>query len=91
MSGEPREVPAKIEIGERALSGKPELIKGIKIFPEVNYDRNIEVQRGSSVQIYDPTLPTNTAPYWEVIFDSGKSIVPAGYVVKVMKATVLFI
>ncbi|KAH8726661.1 hypothetical protein GQ44DRAFT_705324 [Phaeosphaeriaceae sp. PMI808] len=79
------------ETGTKALKGDPETISNTYIFEGVDHARKI-TGKGKLIQIYDPTKDMSTPPYWEYedenIVDTKD--VPAGYEVRVVKATLQF-
>ncbi|KAL5399755.1 hypothetical protein PMIN03_012620 [Paraphaeosphaeria minitans] len=77
--------------GDKALRGEEEYIGG-KIFEGVNYTRKLE-GKGKLIQIYDPTKDMSSPAYWEYENEvvSDNSIVPAGYEVRVVGATIKFV
>ena len=76
--------------GDKARSGTDEYFK-IWIFGAEDHERTI-CGRGESIMVYDPSTE-NAEPYWvrENIEIEESTVVPAGYVVRVIKATVRFI
>lgn len=77
-------------MGARALKGEMEEIK-TKLFDEVEYPRTI-IGTGLLIQVYDPKADMASLAYgeWESQEKEGKHIVPAGYKVRVVGATVMF-
>jgi len=78
------------ETGAKALKGEEEYIDG-KLFEGVDFDRKI-TGRGMLIQVYDPKVDMSSPPYWEYEDESkdGDQVVPAGYKVRVVGATVKF-
>lgn len=79
------------ETGTKALKGEPETISNTFIFQGVDYARKIS-GKGKLIQIYDPTKDMSTPPYWEYENEEKGDTkdVPAGYKVRVVKATIWF-
>lgn len=77
--------------GAKAMRGEFETILNTFIFKGVDHDREI-TGRGKLIQVYDPTKDMSTAPYWEYEDEtiSNTRDVPAGYEVRIVKATVRF-
>lgn len=78
------------ETGAKALNGEEEHIH-VKLFKGVDYERMI-IGRGESIMIYNPNEAMTSPAYWEHNDDSkdGEKIVPKGYNVRVIGATVKF-
>jgi len=76
--------------GEVALRGEDEFLR-IWLFREATVDRRIRA-RGESIMVYDPSKENEPA-YWlrENISVDDECVVPAGYVVRVIKAWIKFI
>jgi hypothetical protein len=77
--------------GIKALRGESETITNTFIFQGADFARKI-TGKGKLIQIYDPTKDMSTPPYWEYEIESKESTidVPAGYKVRVVKATIRF-
>lgn len=62
-----------------------------KLFDGVDHPRTI-IGTGKLIQIYDPKADMGSPAYWEWESqeEEGKHIVPAGYKVRVVGATVMF-
>ena len=86
----PGEVCQTIQTGAQALAGKEEYIN-VKLFEAVDHDRKI-TGRGMNIIIFDPKADMSTPPYWEHdnTSENATSLVPAGYEVRVIGATVKF-
>lgn len=79
------------ETGTEALRGESETITNTFIFPGAEFARKI-TGKGKLIQIYDPAKDMSTPPYWEYENENKESTkdVPAGYKVRVVKATIWF-
>jgi len=79
-----------IQKGEKALRGEEEYLR-IWLFTEATVERRIRA-RGESIMVYDPSKENEPA-YWvrENIIADDEVIVPIGYVVRVIKAWIMFI
>jgi len=84
----PKRNPKK---GETALSGEKHEYFNVWLFGESSTERKISC-RGKSIMVYDPAKEDEEA-YWagDNIASNTEVTIPAGYVVRVIKAWVVFI
>lgn len=76
----------------QAIEGEEYNIRGVILFRETPYDREI-TGKGDSIMVYDPKTDMSSPPYWENGEDPLKEEtgrVPAGYEVRVIGAVVKF-
>lgn len=83
-------MPKKAQKGDKALSGTEEYLR-VWLFDAVDYERRIS-GRGDSIVVWDPSKENETA-HWvrDNITTDEETDVPAGFVVRVIKAWIKFI
>jgi len=80
----------QVSVGTMAIEGEEYNIRGVILFKETQYDRDV-TGKGESIMIYDPS--TDTDSLWENGGDPEKeetARVPAGCKVRVIGAIVKF-